>query len=75
MKIAIYFEENTKQVIFTPENEYETSIVKQFEEDEIDLSIKFGSFYNCTGGWVREGLDKNSLMIILSRKHNAKTNN
>jgi hypothetical protein len=79
MKIALYIEDGLEQIVLTPETETEKGIVKKLHDGSRDLSIKQGTFYECQGGWMRQGYAKQfsaygdpeeyqSTMIVLRRK-------
>lgn len=63
MKIAIYIEDGTTQLVLTPENEWEKKVVNSIPLDSSDISLLRGSFYECAGGWVRQKKDDESLII------------
>lgn len=81
MKTTLVIQDNKQQVVFTPEGEHEKSILKLIESQEVDVSLKVGSFSECQGGWVRYypmsipmyGVNDNdfdSLMLVLKPKEN-----
>lgn len=61
MKTAIYIEDGVTQLVLTPENEWEKSVVAKITGNE--TTILRGSFYKCQGGWNRQGGDDESLII------------
>ncbi len=73
MKIALYIEDGLEQVILTPETDVEKGIVRKLEDGTRRLEVKRGQFYECRGGWVRQGMVSNettgasseSTMLIL----------
>ena len=70
MKIALYIEDGLEQVVLTPETDTEKLITKKLSENKKTLSIYQGSFYNCQGGWTRQGSDDSSAIIVMrDEKH------
>jgi hypothetical protein len=67
MKTAIYIAEGVTQLVLTPENEWEKSVICAVEKGDQHVTIKRGGFYDCNGGFYREGGD-NSLIIRLDFK-------
>jgi len=66
MKIALYIEDGLEQVVLTPESDTEKGIVgKLMDQQNRVLSIRRGSFYRCQGGWVRQGSNDDSTIIVL----------
>lgn len=63
MKTAIYIEDGRTQLVLTPENDWEKSVVSAIELGSQNVSIQRGSFYECRGGWVRESSGQESLII------------
>ena len=54
MKIAIYIEDGTVQLVITPESEFEKSAVKMLVGKPAEVKLFAGSFFDCRGGWVRQ---------------------
>lgn len=54
MKTAIYIHEGLTQLVLTPETEYERSVLDTLGSGEQRAQMFKGSFYNCTGGWIRQ---------------------
>lgn len=65
MKVAIYIVEGTTQLVLTPEGDWEKNVTKQFAEGGADAKIMRGNFYECQGGWYREGGSEQSLILRL----------
>lgn len=65
MKIALYIEDGLEQIALTPQTDTEKAILGKLHDGSRVLSIKRGSFYQCQGGWVRNGSDDSSTMIVL----------
>lgn len=63
MRIALYVNDNLQQIVITPENDGEKALLKFLEGKEVE--VMWGSFYECKGGWVREGADANSAILVL----------
>ena len=68
MRIALYIEEGVEQIVLTPESDTERGIIGKLHCADRDLSIKQGSFYECQGGWVRQGKGEDSTFIVLRAK-------
>ena len=72
MKIAIYVEDGDKQIILTHEDKFEKAVFDQimdyFENEAMEAQIFRGSFYQCQGGYWRQGTGDDSLMIRMRRK-------
>jgi hypothetical protein len=68
MKTAIYIKNGLTQLVLTPEDEFEKGIVENIDKGKHDVAIYTGSFYQCRGGWVREGADDESLIIVMEIK-------
>ena len=69
MRTAIYIDDGVLQIILTPETDFEKSLVKQYSNTNMSVSIKKGKFYSCVGGWIRtDSYEDESLMIILKEK-------
>lgn len=68
MKIALYIEDSLEQIVLTPEGETETSILDKLTDIGRVFSIRQGSFYHCQGGWIRQGSDTNSTILVLEKK-------
>lgn len=54
MKLAFYSDDGTTQVVITPETDWEKSVVAKIPEDGL-FQMYRGSFYDCRGGWKRQG--------------------
>ena len=54
MKTAIYIENGIIQLVLTPEDEFERNIISSYECKNIETKIQHGSFYGCSGGWIRQ---------------------
>lgn len=67
MRIALYMENGIDQVILTPDTDKEKAILASVFNSKSELSVKHGSFYECQGGFVRQGLDKTSTILVLKR--------
>jgi len=73
--MALYVNEGTTQFVLTAETEWEKRQVADLserlvnyefghaEKKSIPARIVKGGFYDCQGGWVREGHSEDSLMI------------
>lgn len=67
MKTAIYLEDDRLQVVLTPENKFEKSILEAIGDHE-SVKILRGSFYACQGGWTRHRTEDESIMLVLDKK-------
>lgn len=65
MKIALYIEDGTEQIVLTPETATEKSIVGKLHDGQRRLSVHKGSFYECRGGWVRQSSNDESTILRL----------
>ncbi len=65
MKIALYIQDGLEQIVLTPEGKVETDILAKLHDGSRALSIERGSFFECRGGWVRQGANDDSTMIVL----------
>jgi hypothetical protein len=77
VKTAVYFEDETAQVVLTPESDFEKQLLQRLDRKDLRAMIYRGSFYECRGGWTRnnyrEGLISTdgsdaSLMIRIERE-------
>lgn len=67
MKIALYIEDGHEQIVLTPQNDSEKSILSKLHDGSRILGVARGGFYRCAGGWTRESEGKDSTMIVLDR--------
>ena len=51
MKLALYVEDQTTQVVITPESDWEKSALSKIPEDG-SYRLHRGKFYRCRGGWT-----------------------
>ena len=65
MKSAIYIDSGQVQVVLTPQDEFEHNILKSLRIKPLIMAVREGSFYECQGGWVREGREFQSLIICV----------
>ena len=77
VKTAIYIEQGREQIVLTPENDLEKSVLDKIIHRTPAVSFFQGSFYNCQGGWIRHGYhfedtphnkEEVSLIILLDEK-------
>ena len=52
MKTALFFDEQTAQLVLTADTEWEKTMLKMLHTNYPDISF-VGEFYDCNGGWVR----------------------
>ncbi len=67
MKVAIYIKDDLTQIVLTPETEEEKAAMKIVQEAD-NLETRTGSFYECEGGWVRQGTHDRSTFLIVRKK-------
>jgi hypothetical protein len=65
MKIALYIEDGLEQIVLTPESDVEKGIVGKLRDRSRQLNIETGSFFECRGGFVRQGAGDESTIIVL----------
>lgn len=66
MKSAIYIEDGLFQVVLTPETEIEKTCLEKLSNNA-QLEVHKGSFYECQGGWYRQGFMGDSSTIFVCR--------
>ena len=54
MKLALYCEDGTTQVVITPETNWEEKTLASIPTDG-GIEMLRGNFYDCQGGWIRQG--------------------
>jgi hypothetical protein len=64
MKISAWMEHNLSQIVLTPENETEKSLLNIVNQNRV-IKMYHGSFYQCQGGWVRQGSEPDSIILVL----------
>lgn len=67
MKAILITEADRKQIVLTPETEFEEKIFKMFGEGSKDAKIYLGGYYRCQGGWTRQG-EKDSLLVVFDEQ-------
>lgn len=70
MKTAILVEDGLFQVVLTPQSDLEKMALEKLSSLK-GLEVYKGSFYECRGGWQREGLDDSSTIFICRDKQPA----
>lgn len=65
MITTILIKEGRKQLILDPETEADKVAVEMFKNANPE-SVNVGSFYDCQGGWTRQGLEKDQLIIVFN---------
>ncbi|MHA6684448.1 hypothetical protein [Mesorhizobium sp. A556] len=63
MKIALVIMEGREQIVLTPERDIEKDLLGKLKDRNV--TIHRGSFYNCQGGWYRQGMDDESTILVL----------
>jgi hypothetical protein len=68
MKTAIYIQDGITQLVLTPETNWETTALNEFQPDKPPPTVLRGDFYNCQGGFFRYGnpLSNNCLILVQS---------
>jgi hypothetical protein len=73
---ALLLKEHRQQIVLTPETDFEKDVIKKvhalttvpqpFEDKQkpIPAQIYLGEYYNCQGGWTREGSSTDSLIVV-----------
>lgn len=65
MKTAIYIENGATQLVLTPENAWETNIVRGLTEGTREVEVKRGQFYLCRGGhYMSDSASDESLILV-----------
>lgn len=68
MKAAIYIENGTTQLVLTPENDWEKQVIRCVEDRAQTVHIHRASFYECRGGYFRQGTGDDSLILRIAIK-------
>jgi hypothetical protein len=75
MKVAVYIDENLKQINLTPESKYERDVVFALKDGRYEMEIHSGTFSTCAGGWLRYygevETNKETVFIVLKEKKKA----
>ncbi len=70
MQSALVITDGLEQFVLTPETEAEKMLVKMLTSTGLrDMTIHRGSFYECKGGWYRQGPSDDSAIICLRPKN------
>ena len=66
MKTAIYIEDGVVQLVLTTESKFEKNALSGFAENQPLKTVIFkGGFYDCHGGWKRQGIENEHQSIII----------
>jgi hypothetical protein len=65
MQIALFIKDGLDQIVLTPESDTEKAILGKMHDGTRETSVYKGMFYECRGGWVREGKGDDSTIIAL----------
>ena len=65
MKTAIYIEQGVTQIVLTPESDLERNTIALLSNQKMTLCVRRGNFYECQGGWWRQGAGDDSAIIRL----------
>jgi hypothetical protein len=75
MKTAVYIREGVTQIVLTPETDLEKSVLNIVERkawpsdgQQVKALLHRGSFYDCMGGWTRQGEEETSLIIRVEKE-------
>lgn len=68
MKVAVYIEGGVTQLVLTAESDWEKNAINSVDKGGQTLTVKRGQFYECQGGWHRQGGDDDSLILIVSER-------
>ncbi len=84
MKLAFYVENGREQIVLTPTDEFETSMLEKLHDGSREFTVKKGAFYATRGGWTRQAKadpyiagfssssdDDESTIIVLGKKEVA----
>ncbi len=52
MKTALFFDEQTAQLVLTAESKWEETMLHMLKSNYPDFTFE-GGFYDCAGGWIR----------------------
>lgn len=64
MKVAMFIDKGISQFVLTPESDFEKHVVSEIENNRLrNLQVFRGAFYECRGGWVRQGSGDDSLIL------------
>lgn len=63
MTAAVLILDGTTQIVLTPENAWEKSIIDSLSGSKTTNKVMAGTFYECVGGWFRQGKDDKSLIL------------
>lgn len=64
MKTAIYIESGVTQLVLTPETDFEKAALRALDRESQKLTIYRGQFYECQGGWWRQGGNPDESLIL-----------
>ena len=76
MQTTLIIQDGVQQVVLTPDNKHEKSILGLIESQKVDVAIKVGNFSECRGGWIKhypssiygDSANFDSLMLVLKPK-------
>ena len=64
MKIALVIADDREQIVLTPETAAEKALVNLLGLETRNLRMHRGSFYNCQGGYYRQGAGDESVILV-----------
>jgi len=67
MKTAVLIMDGNTQLVLTPESDFEKQAIGAFDKYSLDAKVMSGSFYNCQGGWARQGTDESLILTVKNK--------
>lgn len=71
MRIAFYSEAGRNQVVLTAETKAERAVLETMHTGARAVTVMRGSFYQCQGGYVRQGDDNASTVLAFDDRAEA----
>jgi hypothetical protein len=71
MKTALVIMDGREQIVLTPETGTEKDLLGKLKDRKV--TIYRGQFYDCQGGWYRQGRGDDSTIILLEPEEAEKT--
>lgn len=68
MRIALYIDDGINQIVLTPESQTEKAILGKLHDEQHELLVMRGEFYECRGGWTRQGANGGSTILVLTTR-------
>lgn len=70
MRTAIYIEDGVVQLVLTPEDAFEQSLIGSFEGKPLETTVRMGSFYECAGNYLRQGSERSLIIKTAAQVEN-----